>query len=176
VKNPRILFGILLVVLSMTLMVVMAATKRKPNVYDHAKWDPVFEFIRTADKLETLATTSNEVDYRELPVDLSKVIKQEVLPSTNKLQLVKPEAREKLIGYLKELPEETNHLMLCFVPHHFVIATKGSKRVVFSICFTCAQIEVNGEFSVHSGLRKKMKGDAAQHFGIDIMPLLEGKK
>ena len=61
---------------------------------------------------------------------------------------VGPKNREGLISFLKAAAGPKTELMPgCFMPHHFVYASKGNRHIEIEICFTCAHLLSYGDLS-----------------------------
>ncbi|MEI8282327.1 MAG: hypothetical protein WCG75_07975 [Armatimonadota bacterium] len=171
-KNSRILFGIILLVLSMSLMGVLAMMKRKPNVYDHTQWDPVFEFIRTADKVETVATTYAALEYEKPPADIQKTLLKYDPTGHHMVQVVSKEKRAELVQLLKKMPDDQDSTSSCFCPHHYIRATKASQQIVISMCYFCDGMGVTGAIKVSTNMRKDTADEVSRVFGLDVFPFL----
>ena len=176
-KNPRIIAGILILVLSMTLMGVLSKMKgvRKPNVYGQ-EWKAVFEFIRTADKVETAETTSAGYPFMNMPADVTKYLASADPSGHHKVQIVPRAKRDELVALLKKLPDTEVGVAACFCPHHFISATKGTEKIELAMCFHCSSILVGGSLKLTSGLRDDLKTEVSNVFGMDIFPDLGDAK
>ena len=174
-KNPRIIAGILILVLSLILMGAMRVMKRKPNVYD-PQWNSVFEFIRTADRVETAETTSAGYPFMNLPADVTKYLASADSSGRYKVQIVPRAKREELVALLKKLPDTEVGVAACFCPHHFISATKGTEKIEIAMCFHCSSIWVGGSLKLTSGLRDDLKTEVSHVFGMDIFPDLGDAK
>ena len=175
-KNPQILFGIVLLVSSMSLIGVLVATKRKPNVYNHANWDPVFEFIQNAEKVDTIATTYDGFEYKKPPLDPFKVLNQYDPNGHHQVKEVPQASRAKLVAILKKMPEDQESVDACFCPHHFIVASKGSQKMVLSMCFNCNAMGTDGAMSVSTGMRKDTQNEVSDFFGLDVFPDLKDRR
>jgi hypothetical protein len=177
-KNPRITFGIILVVMSIALMVVLVMTKRKPNVYDHSKWNPVFEFIRTADSVETVSTTYDAFEYKHPPIDILKYLEKFDPNGHHGIVRISPDDLLKLASMIRNMPDETLPTAACFCPHHFIIAKKGNEQIVVSLCYKCDGIGVTGALEVATGLRNDTQDNLSrsEFFYPDIFPYLKDNR
>ena len=154
-------------------LILFAVTKSSVPTGYGPEWKPVYDFIQNADKVETFASGSRDFfPFTDDQADPHQFVKEDGNDGPNFIQEVPKEKRADLIAYLKERPNGPDPGTLCFLPHHFVIATKGKERVVVSICYTCAGIDVSGKYHLHSGLNRGKLADANRIFGGDVFEKL----
>ncbi|MEI7987312.1 MAG: hypothetical protein WCI55_16950 [Armatimonadota bacterium] len=170
--NPRMAYGFALIVLSFALIGVLASMKREPNVYDAYQWNPVFEFIQKAEKVETVATTFDNLAYDTPPKDLSTFLKSKEPDGQHLVQVISSEQRSNFLTLFKKLPHDGGERAACFCPHHFVFASNGSEKLIIAICFHCSAIWVHGSKEFSSGIREVDKDNLGKAFGIDLSPHL----
>ncbi len=175
-KNPRIVAGAAILLLSLILMGFLVATKkRKPNVVA-PEWNAVFEFIQTADKVETIATTYDAFEYDKPPADPAAFLKKYNPLGHHMVQDVPSAKRNELSSILKKLPDADLDTASCFCPHHYLIATKGTKKIVVSMCYFCAGMSVSGDIKLQSKMRKDTQAEVTKFFGFDVFLYLETRK
>ena len=175
-KNPRIVFGAAILMLSILLMAILVVMKpRKPNVVP-PEWNAVFDFIQTADKVETIATTYDAFEYEKPPSDPAAALTKYDPLGHHLVKDVPISDRTELTKILQKLPDVNLDAAACFCPHHYIIATKEAKKVVVSMCYFCGGINVSGAIKLGSSMRKDTQNEVSKFFGLDVFPFLEERK
>jgi hypothetical protein len=148
------------------------ALTRKTNVYK-PEWNAVFDFIKTADKVEPIATTYDAFEFDQPPSEPAKFLSKFDPTGHHLVQEVPLTNRTALVQILKGLPDDQNVADACFCPHHFIVAVKGSQRIVVSICYSCEGIAVSGALKMIANLRADTKDEVSKFFGLDVFPNLD---
>ncbi len=154
--------------------VVFKKMHREPNVYG-PEWDQVFDFVRTADKVETVATTYAAFEYEKPPADIQKTLLKYDPTGHHMVQVVSMERRAELVALLKKMPDDQLYTAACFCPHHYIRATKGSQQIVISMCYFCEGMGVTGAIKVSTNMRKDTADEVSRIFGLDVFPYLNKK-
>ena len=145
------------------------------------KLDAYIEFIRTADKVEVVATTdpwhpSKEIGIRhtlnegpDTEYDLSKKF------GISKENVVSVDKREQLIKFVHSLWDDNRMELACFEPRHFIYASKGQERIEINICITCGTASCLGTNLSPAGfsVRRSAWEDAPAIFGVDLRPAMD---
>ena len=164
------------VTLMLVAFIVLSLSKpREPNVYG-PEWNPVFNFIQTADKVEAVATTYDGFEYKNPPADILATLNKFDPKGHHMVKDVKPASRGDLVKILKTIPDKVDDVAACFCPHHYIIARKGKEEIVVSICYSCGGIGVSGAITASAGLRKETAGDLSKFIGLDVLPFLKDKR
>jgi hypothetical protein len=108
-------------------------------------------FVMSADEV-ILITTYEESGRASAFLTMSeKELREYDLKTPVRKVNLKLEHREKLKEILEFDSQRINASPVCFDPHHFVIAKKGSEIMLYDICYTCSMVIIKHGQYEYSG-------------------------
>ncbi|MBI1335109.1 MAG: hypothetical protein JST12_19970 [Armatimonadetes bacterium] len=140
------------------------------------RWNQYATFLREADTVQTVATTFDFFPFDNPPTNIEKYLSEKEPGGRHKVQICDAKMRERILSCIAQITTQQDMASSCFCPHHFVIATKGSQRVVLSICFFCQSCLTGGSIQVQDSISKSGIHDTAEAFGIDLASDLGDKR
>ena len=173
-KNINYVGVAVLLVAFIVMCTVYPKKPKQPYVYG-PEWNPVFDFVQTADKVETVATTYGGFEFDHPPADILATLTKYDPNGHHSVQVVPSIRRGELVKLLKKMPNNEGAVDACFCPHHYIRATKGAQQIIISMCFSCGGIGVGGALKASTNLRRDTADDTSKFFGLDVFPYLDKK-
>ena len=171
--KPRTIFALVAILL------VFAAywlTRPKHHAPARPEWTATSQFITSADSVQTIATTYSEMPYQRFPADPDAYLRQKAPNEKRAIQTCDPQQRERLLESLSSVLDSEAGSASCFCPHHFVVATKGSQKLVIAICYFCSTMSVDGAIKMNTSITHDSLSTASDAFGIDLTQDLKDAK
>ena len=168
------LCAIVTLILCVFVAIDVYKSPNKPQVYG-PEWNQVFDFVQTADKVETVATTYGGFEFEHPPTDILGALTKYDPTGHHMVRQVQLVNRKELIQIIRKAPDTSGGTPACFCPHHYVVASKAKQQIVISMCYSCELIGVTGAIKASANLRSDTAEDVSKYFGLDVFPFLDKK-
>lgn len=146
------------------------------------KFELYLDFLKTADSVHIYETTdpwqgvTDPEAKLELPPSLSVADKAAYLQSHVRKDLnFGPTSSQQAVDFLTEIRGNWVRPLGGFQPHHFILASKGTKTIEIDIAFLSGRLRCLGDLpKVELPIRSAVSVDkVTDFFGADIFPQLE---